>query len=49
MASWLDRKRAKVAAEVARNRRGEHRVPTWVLVVLLVVIVGGWLTLVLTA
>jgi hypothetical protein len=44
--SWAQRRRDKVATEIARNRRGEYTVPTWVLVALLVLIVGGWLTLV---
>jgi proteasome accessory factor A len=38
---WLARRRQKVRAEVERNRRGEYRVPTWVLTVLLVALVAG--------
>jgi hypothetical protein len=44
---WVRRRREKMIEEIARNRRGENRVPTWVLVVLLVAIVGGWTALVL--
>ncbi|HEX6500514.1 MAG TPA: hypothetical protein VF054_15995 [Micromonosporaceae bacterium] len=44
---WAQRRREKVVAEIQRNRRGEYRVPTWVLAVLLVLLVGGWLALVL--
>jgi hypothetical protein len=45
--NWVDRRRKKIADEVERNRRGEYRVPTWVLAVALALIVGGWLALVL--
>ncbi|SCE81689.1 hypothetical protein GA0070216_102281 [Micromonospora matsumotoense] len=45
--NWIDRRRAKIRDEVARNRRGEYTVPTWVLTVALVVIVAGWLALIL--
>ncbi|MGC5020116.1 hypothetical protein [Micromonospora sp. DT47] len=44
--NWIERRREKIRAEIARNRRGEHTVPTWVLAVALVAIVGGWLALV---
>jgi hypothetical protein len=43
------RRRQKMAAEIQRNRQGGHRVPTWALALLLIVLVGGWLLLVLTA
>ena len=43
------RRRQKMAAEIQRNRQGGHTVPTWVLALLLVVLVGGWLLLVFTA
>jgi hypothetical protein len=36
---WLARRREKVVAEIERNRRGEYKIPTWVLTTLLVVIV----------
>jgi hypothetical protein len=45
--SRVERRRKKIADEIARNRRGEYRVPTWVLVLALVLLVGGWLALVL--
>jgi hypothetical protein len=44
---WAERRRDKIVAEIARNRRGEHVVPTWVLVLALVLVVGGWIALVL--
>jgi fatty acid desaturase len=43
---WLQRRREKIRAEVERNRRGGHRVPTWVLVVILVAVVAAWTALV---
>jgi hypothetical protein len=39
---WWERRREKVVEEIARNRRGGHTVPTWVMVLALVVIVGAW-------
>ncbi|MEU7611611.1 hypothetical protein [Micromonospora sp. NPDC049204] len=47
--NWVERRREKIRAEVDRNRRGEYTVPTWVLALALVLIVGGWLTLVFLA
>lgn len=46
-ASRLQRRRDKIAEEIARNRRGEYTVPTWVLTLALVLVVAGWLALVL--
>ncbi|MEV1288904.1 hypothetical protein [Micromonospora sp. NPDC049679] len=45
-ANWLDRRRQKVANEIARNRRGEYTVPTWVLALALALMVGGWIALI---
>lgn len=47
--SWRQRRRDRIAAEIARNRRGEYRVPTWVLAVILLAIAGGWAVLILFA
>ncbi|WP_405107696.1 hypothetical protein OG559_24785 [Micromonospora sp. NBC_01405] len=44
--NWVERRREKIRAEVERNRRGDYKVPTWVLAVALAVIVGGWLALI---
>ena len=41
--TWAMRRRRKIREEIERNRRGEHTVPTWVLAVLLVAIVTGWI------
>ncbi|HEX5540991.1 MAG TPA: hypothetical protein VFX60_05425 [Micromonospora sp.] len=46
---WVDRRRQKIADEIARNRRGDYVVPTWVLAALLAVIVGGWVALIVLA
>jgi hypothetical protein len=35
-----------VRTEIERNRRGEYRVPTWVFVVALVVVVVGFVSLI---
>ncbi|MFB9236365.1 hypothetical protein ACFFWC_12525 [Plantactinospora siamensis] len=44
--NWVDRRRNKIADEIARNRRGEYRVPTWVMALALVLIVGAWIALI---
>ncbi|GGM06432.1 MULTISPECIES: hypothetical protein [Micromonospora] len=44
--NWLERRREKVRAEIERNRRGEYTVPTWVLTVALVAMIGAWLALI---
>jgi hypothetical protein len=45
----IQRRRQKIAAEIARNRRGEHTVPTWVLALILAVILGAWITLIVVS
>ncbi len=47
--TWLQRRRDKVVEEIERNRRGDHKVPTWVLTVILLAIVGGWAAVVTLA
>ncbi|PZG01589.1 hypothetical protein [Micromonospora deserti] len=47
--NWVERRREKIRAEIERNRRGEYTVPTWVLALALVLIVGAWLTLIFMA
>ncbi|ROT29590.1 hypothetical protein [Micromonospora sp. HM5-17] len=42
----LERRRARIREEIERNRRGEYRVPTWVLTAILVLLVAGWLALI---
>ena len=44
-----ERKRDRVRAEIARNRAGGHRVPTWVLAAVLGVVLAGWLYLIVIA
>jgi hypothetical protein len=44
--AWLVRRRNKIKEEIERNRRGEYRVPTWVLAAILVAIVAGWAALI---
>jgi len=43
--SYLQKRRAKMLAEVERNRQGDYAVPTWVLVAAIVVIVAGFAAL----
>jgi hypothetical protein len=47
--TWAQRRRDKVVEEIARNRRGEYTVPTWVLATILGVIVVGWVAVVVLA
>ncbi|GHJ54853.1 hypothetical protein Nm8I071_41600 [Nonomuraea sp. TT08I-71] len=47
--NWIERRREKIRAEIERNRRGEYTVPTWVLAVALVLILGAWLALIFLA
>ncbi|HWG99788.1 MAG TPA: hypothetical protein VNV66_10790 [Pilimelia sp.] len=37
----LERRRQRIREELARNRRGEHLVPTWLLTALLVLVVAA--------
>jgi hypothetical protein len=37
----LEQRREKIRAELDRNAQGDHKVPTWVLVAILVALVGG--------
>jgi hypothetical protein len=37
-------RRERIAAEIARNRRGEYAVPTWALALILVLFVAAWAT-----
>ncbi|HZN20379.1 MAG TPA: hypothetical protein VFB84_19635 [Micromonosporaceae bacterium] len=39
---WSQRRREKIVAEIERNRRGDHKVPTWVLALVLVAFVAVW-------
>ncbi|WP_344318904.1 hypothetical protein [Actinocatenispora thailandica] len=43
---WATRRRAKIRAEIERNRRGDYKVPTWVLGLILAVVVIGWVLLI---
>ncbi|MFY1650081.1 hypothetical protein ACN27J_04205 [Solwaraspora sp. WMMB762] len=47
--TWLERRRNKIAAEIARNRRGEYTVPTWVLATALALILGVWAVLIIVS
>jgi len=47
MWSRVERRRERIRAQVRRNRRGGHRVPTWVLATVLGLFLLGWLVLIL--
>jgi hypothetical protein len=42
----VQRRKQKIADEIARNRRGEYTVPTWVLALILGVFLAAWIGLV---
>jgi hypothetical protein len=45
----VQRRRDRIRAEVRRNRAKDHRIPTWVLAVVLGLILLGWLYLMVSA
>jgi len=45
---WLAKRKSKVIDELERNRRGEHRVPTWVLAAALIAVIAFWVVIVAT-
>ena len=42
----IERRRERIRAEIARNRQGGHRIPTWVLAAVLGLIAAGWIVLI---
>lgn len=44
--SRVQKRRDKIVGEIERNRRGEYSVPTWVLALVLLALVGGWAALI---
>ena len=44
--AWLVRRRRKIREEIERNRRGEYKVPTWALAMILVAVLVGWAAIV---
>ena len=45
----VQRKRERIRSEIRRNRAGGHKIPTWLLAVVLGIILLGWLWLVATS
>ena len=43
----VQRKRDRIRAEVARNRAGGHKIPTWALGAILGAVLLGWLWLII--
>jgi hypothetical protein len=44
---FWQRRKAKAFAEIERNRAGGHRIPTWALVLALVVMLAAWAAVIL--
>lgn len=38
----IERRRARIRGQIDRNRRGGHKVPTWLLTVVLGLLLLGW-------
>jgi hypothetical protein len=45
----VQRKRDRIRAEIQRNREGNHKIPTWVLAVVLGALLVGWVVLIVTS
>ncbi|GAA1596154.1 hypothetical protein [Actinoplanes couchii] len=45
----VDRRKERIRQQIAKNRAGDYTVPTWVLTLLLVALIGGWALLIFTA
>jgi hypothetical protein len=45
-AARASKRSAKIRAQVEKNRRGEYKIPTWGLIVILVVVLVGWALLI---
>jgi len=43
----VERRRERIRAQIQRNREGGHKIPTWVLAVVLALFLAGWLWLIL--
>jgi hypothetical protein len=42
----IKRRQQRIREELERSRAGGHRVPTWALAVILLAIIGAWITLI---
>ncbi len=42
----LKRRQQRIREELERDKHGEHKVPTWVLVLVLLALIGGWIAVV---
>ncbi|HKT04566.1 MAG TPA: hypothetical protein VJT31_34045 [Rugosimonospora sp.] len=43
----LHRRQRRIIEQVRQARSGDHKVPTWALALILVLLLGGWLTFIL--
>jgi hypothetical protein len=44
---WLQTRRDRVVAEIERNRRGDYKVPTWVLAMGIVAVLLIWAAIII--
>jgi hypothetical protein len=49
LGDYVQRRRDRIRAEIQRNRRGGHKVPTWVLSAILIAIVAFWVGVIIFA
>jgi len=45
----INRRRDRIRAEIRRNRAGGHKIPTWVLAAVLLLLLVGWAVLLITS
>jgi hypothetical protein len=45
----INRRRDRIVNEIQRNRRGDYRIPTWVLATALAALVAGWILLIVVS
>jgi hypothetical protein len=43
----VQKRRDRIVEEIERNRRGEYSVPTWVLALILLALIGAWAALII--
>lgn len=48
-AARMERRRQRIRDEIERNRRGEFKIPTWVLTVALIAFIAAWAALIIWA
>ncbi len=45
----IERRRERIYQQVKRDREGNHKIPTWLMVTVLGLLLAGWLYLIVTS